>query len=242
MTAECTIDVPSLSPSPEEDLDTTSTSPTGLPSFTSTEQTIITTPSNHNSTRSFLLVLARTLRLRRTPELLAPILPLFSLLSARLLNLSRMPHPHKSVVWFELLHGLDGVVDEGEACRFAATVGSTQAEDIDLVLVGFVDGGELVTEVVLGDVCAVGVEDVTGSYVSQEPTNKVFAMNLGDEEDLLSRRRRFGDLHDHLLAGEQSVGDELASSDGDLRVSHNCGRIGIRRKSGCCRNGIVKLR
>jgi hypothetical protein len=30
-------------------------------------------------------------------------------------------------------------------------------------------------------------------------------------------------LHDHLLAREQSVGDELAGSDGDLGVSHGCG-------------------
>ena len=30
-------------------------------------------------------------------------------------------------------------------------------------------------------------------------------------------------LHDHLLARKQSVGDELASADGDLRVSHVCG-------------------
>jgi hypothetical protein len=29
-------------------------------------------------------------------------------------------------------------------------------------------------------------------------------------------------LHDHLLAREQSVCDELAGSDGDLRVSHGC--------------------
>lgn len=31
------------------------------------------------------------------------------------------------------------------------------------------------------------------------------------------------DIHHHLLAREQSVGDELSSPDGDLRVSHVCG-------------------
>ena len=32
------------------------------------------------------------------------------------------------------------------------------------------------------------------------------------------------DLHNHLLARQQAVGDELASSDGDLSVSHDCSR------------------
>jgi hypothetical protein len=30
-------------------------------------------------------------------------------------------------------------------------------------------------------------------------------------------------LHDHLLAREKSVGDELAGSDGNWRVGHGCG-------------------
>jgi hypothetical protein len=50
-------------------------------------------------------------------------------------------------------------------------------------------------------------------------------MEPGDEMNLSLRRISFEHLHDHLLTGEQSVGDELASSDGDLRVSHNCGLI-----------------
>ena len=29
-------------------------------------------------------------------------------------------------------------------------------------------------------------------------------------------------LHDHLFAREKSVGDELAGSDGDLGVGHDC--------------------
>jgi hypothetical protein len=32
------------------------------------------------------------------------------------------------------------------------------------------------------------------------------------------------DLHNHLLARQQAVGNELASSDGDLSVSHDCSR------------------
>jgi hypothetical protein len=37
----------------------------------------------------------------------------------------------------------------------------TQAEDVDLVFVGFVDFGEFGAEIIFGDVGAVGVEDVT---------------------------------------------------------------------------------
>ena len=58
------------------------------------------------------------------------------------------------------------------------------------------------------------------------------------------------DLHNHLLAREQSVGDELSSSDGDLRVSHvygvskdlrlsrngssNCDEVDLRRSNCQC--------
>jgi hypothetical protein len=51
-------------------------------------------------------------------------------------------------------------------------------------------------------------------------------------------------LHDHLLAGEQAVGDELASSDGDLSVSHDCSRWEVEDcKWGMgCRNRDVAVR
>ena len=71
-----------------------------------------------------------------------------------------MSHSDQSVSWLELLHGLDGVVDQREAGGLAATVLGAHAEDVDLVTVGFVDFGEFLAEVVLGDICAVGVEDV----------------------------------------------------------------------------------
>lgn len=62
---------------------------------------------------------------------------------------------------FELLQGLGGVVDEGEAGALATTELRTETEDGDLVLGGAVEAGELLAEFVLGDVGAVGVEDVT---------------------------------------------------------------------------------
>lgn len=60
----------------------------------------------------------------------------------------------------KLLHGLRGVVDEGEASGLAATELGAQTEDGDLILLGLVQAGELVAELLLRDVGAVGVEDV----------------------------------------------------------------------------------
>jgi hypothetical protein len=61
----------------------------------------------------------------------------------------------------ELLEGLGGIVDEGEAGGLAATELGAQTEDLDLLLLGLVQGADLLTELLLGDVGAVGVEDVT---------------------------------------------------------------------------------
>lgn len=60
----------------------------------------------------------------------------------------------------ELLHGLGGVIDEGEASGLAATELGAETEDVDLVLGGLVEGGQLLAELVLGDVRTVGVEDI----------------------------------------------------------------------------------
>ena len=60
----------------------------------------------------------------------------------------------------ELLHGLGGVIDESEAGGLAATELGAETEDVDLVLGGLVEGGQLLAELVLGDVGTVGVEDI----------------------------------------------------------------------------------
>ena len=108
----------------------------------------------------FLLILRRTLRLRRTSELLGAVLSLLALLSAGLLDLGCMPDPHESVVRLELLHRLNAVVDEGESSGLAAAVLCPHAEHVDLVFVRFVDLGQLGAQVVLGDVRAVRVQDI----------------------------------------------------------------------------------
>lgn len=83
-----------------------------------------------------------------------------TLLSGGALGLGGKSHPDEAVLGLELLHGLGGVVDEGEARGLAATELGAQAEDGDLVLLGLVEAAELLAELILGDVGAVGVEDV----------------------------------------------------------------------------------
>jgi hypothetical protein len=65
-------------------------------------------------------------------------------------------------VGLELLHRLGGVVDESKASALAATVVCPEAEDGNILLLRLVELTELATELVLGDVGAVGVEDVAG--------------------------------------------------------------------------------
>lgn len=84
-----------------------------------------------------------------------------TLLSAGSLNLGSGANTDETVVRLELLQGLSGVVNQSEAGALATTVLGAEAEDGDLVLVGLVEGRELVAELILGDVGTVGVEDVT---------------------------------------------------------------------------------
>ena len=61
----------------------------------------------------------------------------------------------------KLLQGFGGVVDERETSCLSTTKLSLKTENIDLVLVGLVEFGKLASELVLGDVGTVWVEDIT---------------------------------------------------------------------------------
>lgn len=61
----------------------------------------------------------------------------------------------------ELLHGLGGVVDESKASGLATTELGAQTKDGDLVLASLVQASELLPQLILGNVRAVGVQDVT---------------------------------------------------------------------------------
>lgn len=64
-------------------------------------------------------------------------------------------------MWLELLQCLWGVVDEGETSGLSTTKLCLETEDVDLVLAGLVELSELAAKLILGDVCAVWVQDVT---------------------------------------------------------------------------------
>jgi hypothetical protein len=107
-----------------------------------------------------VLVLLGALGLGGTAELLGTVLSLLALLSGGLLDLGSGTDTDETVVRLELLQGLSGVVDQGEASALATTVLRAEAEDGDLILVGLVETGELVAQLILGDVGTVGVEDI----------------------------------------------------------------------------------
>lgn len=135
-----------------------------------------TTCAPPTRTHLLLLLLAAALHLGRTAELLRLVLSLLAcrresanviarqgsrtLRSARPLRPLRHLVSDESVLRLELLEGLVGLVDEGEAGAFAAAELRPEAEDGDLVLGGLVQLAELLPQLVLGDVGAVGVEDV----------------------------------------------------------------------------------
>lgn len=200
--------------------------------------TTITTPIRDISRSSLFvgLLLLSTLRLGSAAQLLAAVLALLALLSGGLLDLVGVANTDQSVVGLELLHGLYRVVDEGETGRLAATVLGAHAEDIDLVLVRLVDFGELAAEVVLADIGGVGVKDITIEGVLVGERGVVRATDGSSNEwEVVGIVQDKRDLHNHLLAGEQAVGDELASSDRDLSVGHDCSRWKSRTANEGCR-------
>lgn len=138
--------------------------------------------------RRLILALLGALDLGDTTELLGAVLPLLAcgekmglvqervkkkkvrfenrreekhtLLAGSLLDLAGGTDADEAVVRLELLEGLLGVVHQSEAGALTTTVLCAETEDGDLVLVGLVQIGQLLAELVLGDVGAVGVEDV----------------------------------------------------------------------------------
>lgn len=84
-----------------------------------------------------------------------------TLLSAGPLDLLGEADTDEAVTRLELLHGLGRVVDEGETGGLAATELGAETKDGDLLLGRLVHGAELLPELLLGDVGAARVEDVT---------------------------------------------------------------------------------
>ena len=84
-----------------------------------------------------------------------------TLLPASLLNLVCHANPHQPVVGLELLQRLCAVIDERKTSALATTVLCPEAENGDLVLACFVELRELGAKLVLGDIRAARMEDIT---------------------------------------------------------------------------------
>ncbi len=89
-----------------------------------------------------------------------------TLLSASLLDLGGHAVPYQPVAGLEFLHCLCVLVDEGESCALATTKVCSETKDGDIVLLGLVELTELGSEVVLGYICAVWVENIAASPLS----------------------------------------------------------------------------
>jgi hypothetical protein len=128
--------------------------------------------------RLFLLLRLGTLGLRRAAQSLLLVLALLALLPAGTLGLGGKADTDQAVLGLELLEGLGRVVDKGEAGGLAATELSAQAEDLDLLLLGLVEGADLLAELLLGDVGTTGVEDVTisGESISAKRSSFFFVV------------------------------------------------------------------
>ena len=83
-----------------------------------------------------------------------------TLLSARLLLLRRHANSDESVMWLELLHRSLVLVNQCETCALASTVLSAETKNGNLVLIRLVKFSQLGSEVFLGHIGPLWVEDV----------------------------------------------------------------------------------
>lgn len=129
---------------------------------------MITHDNSINFTWSTKLVSTSSLglSLASTEHLLATVLLLGTLGLGHLVDLGSKSVSDKTVTGLELLEGLSRVVDESESSGLSTSVLSSQTEHRDSVLLGLVDGSELFSELVLGDVSPVRVENVDHKLAS----------------------------------------------------------------------------
>lgn len=113
-----------------------------------------------------------------------------TLLLGGLLNLGGLADADQAVTGLKLLHGLGGVVDEGEAGGLAATVLAAETKDGDLLLLGLVHATELLTQLILGDTSAAGVEDVTTLVSNQVPSECLCRRKVSAREEFRYPRVR----------------------------------------------------
>lgn len=103
-----------------------------------------------------------------TEDLLVSVLLLLSLLSGWLLNLLSQTVSDQSVSWLESLSVSNGLVDQTETSRLSTTELGSETEDRDSVLVSLVKLGQLLSQLVLGDVSSVWVQNVNDELSSSQ--------------------------------------------------------------------------
>lgn len=101
-----------------------------------------------------------------TEDLLVSVLLLLSLLSRWLLNLLSQTVSDQSVSWLESLGVGNGLVDQTETSGLSTTELGSETKDRDSVLVGLVQLRQLLSQLVLGDVSSVWVQDVNDKLSS----------------------------------------------------------------------------
>ena len=99
----------------------------------------------------------------------------------------------------KLLQRFRRIIDERETRRLSTTKLSLETENVHLVLVGLVEFGEFASEFVLGDVGAVGVEDITVSSL----LDPVFQLRSNSNGiSAIERRRRWWQLTQPFACGQ----------------------------------------
>lgn len=132
----------------------------------------------------------------------------------------------------EFLQCLGRIVHKSESGCLSTTILSLQTKDVDLVLVGLVHLCKLATEFIFGDVGAVWVEDITIRMTSLELVSpaSLFPSILLCPHICQSRGDRIdgqANLHDHLLAAEKRVSNELARTQGNRVRRHAIDHLAI---------------
>jgi hypothetical protein len=154
-----------------------------------------------------------------------------TLLSGWLLDLAGNTNSDQSVVWLELLQCLWGIVNEGESGSLSTTELGLEAENVDLLLGALVELSELAAEVILGDIGAVWVKDVTIQQLDLYPEilhSIPFACVRADAELLIARRSWSG-----LLVNGTYMTICLRPKRG-LRMN-----LRVRSVTGCSRSAIL---
>lgn len=101
-----------------------------------------------------------------TEDLLVSVLLLLSLLSGSLLDLLSQTVSDQSVSWLKLLGVGNGLVDQTETGGLATTELGSEAENGNSVLVSLVNLSQLLSQLILGDVSSVWVQNVNDELSS----------------------------------------------------------------------------